>query len=188
MVKAKYIIRGILILNLIFMGVIFYKGYEEYHTKKYDYKKSIELIKQNIQQETENSGFYPLVRLYKDSPEEKIQQNLKKPILIFYFSISACQPCLEEIVEEIKSIFPDYTKRNDIVFFSNDLEQRLRNNFLGKNIASPANKDNNLPFERHNSPLLFIVDTNNIIHHVFVPTKDNPKLLKKYLNFIKKIL
>lgn len=49
--------------------------------------------------------------------------------------MEACQPCLEEISETIKSEFPNYTKNKYIIFFSNDIENRLRKNFLGKQIT-----------------------------------------------------
>ncbi|MBQ7843964.1 MAG: hypothetical protein IJ340_11320, partial [Odoribacter sp.] len=59
-----------------------------------------------------------------------------KNILVFHFSMEACQPCLEEISEIIKSEFPNYTKNKYIIFFSNDIEKRLRKNFLVKQITT----------------------------------------------------
>ena len=55
--------------------------------------------------------------------------------------MEACQPCLEEISETIKSEFPNYTKNKYIIFFSNDIENRLRKNFLGKQITTSLKKE-----------------------------------------------
>lgn len=137
-----------------------------------------------IQQETENCAFYSSIYSCTDFTTKTFDQWIKKHTLIFYFSISTCQPCLESICDEVKLIFPDYTQREDIVFFSNDLEYRLRNNFLGKKIAMPANKDKDLPFEKFNLPIFFVLDKENIIQHVFVADKENTELLKTYLKII----
>jgi hypothetical protein len=106
-------------------------------------------------------------------------------VLVFHFSMQACQPCLEGIREIIKSEFPDYAKNKNIIFFSNDIENRLRKNFLGKQIISSLKKEDKLPINKYATPLLFTTDSNNIIQNVFIPDKDNIESLRNYLKRMK---
>ena len=104
-------------------------------------------------------------------------------MLVFHFSMQACQPCLEGIREIIKSEFPDYAKNKNIIFFSNDIENRLRKNFLGKQIISSLKKEDKLPINKYATPLLFTTDSNNIIQNVFIPDKDNIESLRNSVSY-----
>ena len=98
--------------------------------------------------------------------------------------MEACQPCLEGISETIESEFPDYAKNKQIVFYSNDIENRLRKNFLGKQITTSL-KEEKLPLSKQITPLLFTIDSNHLIQNIFIPDKDNRASLKNYLKKIK---
>ena len=78
--------------------------------------------KEILLKEIENTNFY-------SDTDPQIDKSAKN-VLVFHFSMQACQPCLEGIREIIKSEFPDYAKNKNIIFFSNDIENRLRKNFL----------------------------------------------------------
>lgn len=83
-----------------------------------------------IQQETENCAFYSSIYSCTDSTTKTFDQWIKKHTLIFYFSISTCQPCLESICDEVKLIFPDYTQREDIVFVADKENTELLKTYL----------------------------------------------------------
>lgn len=120
--KMKYIIIPTIVFNLVCLSIFISRQYKKYHTRKSNYIHYIETIKAKIIKEIENTPFYT-----STDPEINISA---KNILVFHFSMEACQPCLEEISETIKSEFPNYTKNKYIIFFSNDIENRLRKNFF----------------------------------------------------------
>ena len=136
-------------------------------------KENLELLLKEI----ENTNFY-------SDTDPQIDKSAKN-VLVFHFSMQACQPCLEGIREIIKSEFPDYAKNKNIIFFSNDIENRLRKNFLGKQIISSLKKEDKLPINKYATPLLFTTDSNNIIQNVFIPDKDNIESLRNYLKRMK---
>lgn len=121
-----------------------------------------------------------------DSSLINLFQNNNKPILVYYFSTEMCSPCLEDIKDTIQSVFPDYKIRNDILFLSNDLELRLRNNYFGKKVA--CTKDQNIIsiFNQYHVPTFFMVDTSLRIHNVLVASKQTPVITRNYLNIVKK--
>lgn len=107
--KMKYIIIPTIVFNLVCLSIFISRQYKKYHTRKSNYIHYIETIKAKIIKEIENTSFYT-----STDPEINISA---KNILVFHFSMEACQPCLEEISETIKSEFPNYTKINILYFF-----------------------------------------------------------------------
>lgn len=176
--KLKYIIIVTIFINSLFIILFIYNRYIEYYNQKHKYKYDLEVIKSKIVKETENTKFYPCLNPTIDLSG--------KNVLVFYFSIETCQPCLEKICDEIERIFPDYSINENIIFFSIDLENRLRKNFLGKQITTSLKKDKQLSFDKYYTPALFILDSNNIIHNIFIPDKDNTNALINYLKKIQK--
>ena len=175
--KLKYAIIATIIFNLVLISIFLCRQYKEYHNRKHDYIRIIEASKAKIIKEIENTN------LYSDT-DPQIDKSAKN-VLVFLFSMQACQPCLEGIREIIKSEFPDYAKNKNIIFFSNDIENRLRKNFLGKQIISSLKKEDKLPINKYATPLLFTTDSNNIIQNVFIPDKDNIESLRNYLKRMK---
>ena len=106
--KMKYIIIPTIVFNLVCLSIFISRQYKKYHTRKSNYIHYIETIKAKIIKEIENTPFYT-----STDPEINISA---KNILVFHFSMEACQPCLEEISETIKSEFPNYTKNKYIIF------------------------------------------------------------------------
>ena len=155
--KMKYIIIPTIVFNLVCLSIFISRQYKKYHTRKSNYIHYIETIKAKI---------------------------IKENILVFHFSMEACQPCLEEISETIKSEFPNYTKNKYIIFFSNDIENRLRKNFLGKQITTSLKKEK-IPLSKYTTPLLFTIDSNNTVQNIFIPDKDDTESLRNYLKKIK---
>ena len=176
--KLKYAIIATIIFNLVLISIFLCRQYKEYHNRKHDYIRIIEASKAKIIKEIENTNHLnELYQLWNDKSA--------KNVLVFHFSMQACQPCLEGIREIIKSEFPDYAKNKNIIFFSNDIENRLRKNFLGKQIISSLKKEDKLPINKYATPLLFTTDSNNIIQNVFIPDKDNIESLRNYLKRMK---
>ena len=175
--KLKYAIIATIIFNLVLISILLCRQYKEYHNRKHDYIRIIEASKAKIIKEIENTNFY-------SDTDPQIDKSAKN-VLVFHFSMQACQPCLEGIREIIKSEFPDYAKNKNIIFFSNDIENRLRKNFLGKQIISSLKKEDKLPINKYATPLLFTTDSNNIIQNVFIPDKDNIESLRNYLKRMK---
>ena len=136
--KLKYAIIATIIFNLVLISIFLCRQYKEYHNRKHDYIRIIEASKAKIIKEIENTNFY-------SDTDPQIDKSAKN-VLVFHFSMQACQPCLEGIREIIKSEFPDYAKNKNIIFFSNDIENRLRKNFLGKQIISSLKKAFRFPF------------------------------------------
>ena len=72
----------------------------------------------------------------------------------------------------------------NIIFFSNDIENRLRKNFLGKQITTSLKKEK-IPLSKYTTPLLFTIDSNNTVQNIFIPDKDDTESLRNYLKKIK---
>ena len=175
--KLKYAIIATIIFNLVLISIFLCRQYKEYHNRKHDYIRIIEASKAKIIKEIENTNFY-------SDTDPQIDKSAKN-VLVFHFSMQACQPCLEGIREIIKQKITDYAKNKNIIFFSNDIENRLRKNFLGKQIISSLKKEDKLPINKYATPLLFTTDSNNIIQNVFIPDKDNIESLRNYLKRMK---
>lgn len=108
--KLKYAIIATIIFNLVLISIFLCRQYKEYHNRKHDYIRIIEASKAKIIKEIENTNFY-------SDTDPQIDKSAKN-VLVFHFSMQACQPCLEGIREIIKSEFPDYAKNKNIIFFS----------------------------------------------------------------------
>lgn len=114
------------------------------------------------------------------------KEKFDKPILIFYFTIEACQPCLDAIINSIKDTFVDYEVNENILLLSDDLEWRLRVSFFGKKIINIKDYKNSPIFMDKKIPTLFLIDPQTeIIHHVFPYNKETHDYLNDYLHTIK---
>ena len=75
--------------------------------------------------------------------------------------------------------------RNDIIFISNDLEFRLRDDFYHKKIFWNNNKKLNMPLEKAGIPTFFILDKDLQAKCVFLADKMTPEYIEDYLKIIK---
>lgn len=147
----------------------------------YEYRRKI----QSIETENENLEFSPNIYIGKDTITYiSLKTKIKKSTLICYFPMSSCPPCINILLEKIKNTFPDYAYRDDIIFFSNDVEYRLRNNFHGKQIYQYADKQQILPAENYNTPYLFILDDEMKTKLFFVIDKQSPDYTDDYLKIV----
>ena len=171
----KYIIIPTIVFNLVCLSIFISRQYKKYHTRKSNYIHYIETIKAKIIKEIENTPFYT-----STDPEINISA---KNILVFHFSMEACQPCLINDVVQMFSLERN-PKNKNIIFFSNDIENRLRKNFLGKQITTSLKKEK-IPLSKYTTPLLFTIDSNNTVQNIFIPDKDDTESLRNYLKKIK---
>lgn len=114
------------------------------------------------------------------------QEQFDTPVLIFYFSIESCQPCLDLIVNTLRDSLPDYITNKNILIYSDDLEWRLRNSFFDKKVINIKSNIQPLAFIKKKIPTLFLLDPQTlIIHHIFPYSKTTPDFLNDYLHIIK---
>lgn len=148
----------------------------------YEYRRKI----QSIEIENEYLEFSPEIHIGKDTLTSiSLANKIKKSTLICYFPMSSCPPCINLLLEKIKNAFPDYAQRDDIIFFSNDVEYKLRNNFYGKQIFQYADKKQVLPAEKYSTPYLFILDKEMKTKLFFFMDKQTPDYTDDYLNIVK---
>lgn len=115
------------------------------------------------------------------------KEKFKKPILVFYFTIEACHPCLDAIITAIRDTFTDYQTNKNIVLLSDDLETRFRNSYWDKKVINVKSDNIILPFIKKKIPTLFMIDPQtSMIHNVFPYNKITPSYLSNYLHIIKK--
>lgn len=115
------------------------------------------------------------------------KENFQKPILVFYFTIEACYPCLNAIITAIRDTFSDYQTNQNIVLLSDDLEAKFRNSYWDKKVINMKSDNIILPFIKKKIPTLFIIDPQtSMIHNVFPYSKITPNYLSDYLHVVKK--
>lgn len=155
---------------------------EEQFNLKYDLKiKDIE--SENINYKIENQKIY----FGFDSIHTiDLKDFLKKPRVFLYFSNSTCNPCIEQTVDIIHDIFPDYKQRDDIVFISPDYPARFRINCYGKKLLTLMKNELGLPIEKKDQPpFLFILGENLQIKSIHVVNKMDFNRTEEYLNSVK---
>lgn len=145
------------------------------------------LRKQFLRTENKYEGllFPSNVSCGSDTVIVDLSKIIVKPTLVYYFSGNTCPPCLESVKDSIEKQFPDYQDRIDILFMSGDLETRLYKNYLGKKIIRVYNEKNKLFTDSPFAPMLFIMDSDLKIQHLFVTDKQTLDLTSIYLNTIK---
>jgi hypothetical protein len=113
----------------------------------------------NINQKIVNQVVY----LGVDSLQSfNLKEFIRSTKLFLYFSSNTCSPCIDQTVEIIKTIFPDYETNNNIVFVSPDYPARYRINCYGKKLLNLENKKLGLPIESGDQPLFFFMLNNEM--------------------------
>lgn len=184
--RTKHVLIGIVIVCVIINVFIFLLPQKTPSIKKeyfYRVEKQITEIKNESEYTSLLSPFYygtDTCNFYSFNEE------FKESILVFYFSIEACQPCLESIIESIKDVFPNYKDNKNILLLSDDLEERFRNSYWDKRIINFPRQKYSLEFMQKKIPTLFIIDPKtSMIHHIFPYNKETPDYLSDYLHTIK---
>lgn len=186
--KNKILFFGIIIFIAINSIIIFLRISTNNKHNNFNYNFLYSTQKQilKIENSCEYSSIYPLFYYGKDTCSIYNFKDFNNQILIFYFSIEACQPCLDMIVDSIKTILPNYSNNANILFFSDDLEFRLRNNYFNKKIIN-LKYNSSLSFIKKKIATFFMLDPKTMkIHNVFVCNKQTPEFITDYLNIINK--
>lgn len=116
---------------------------------------------------------------------EYTNESLKFPSEI-YQGCDTITPCYQQMLEQVKHIFPDYDQRDDIIFLSNDLDFKLRDSYFNKQVYANVHFNSGLPFDSYNAPLLFLLNEDMKLDLVFVADKQTPDYTEKYLQIIRK--
>lgn len=149
MLRYKLILSVFIIINVF---IFFWRYVEKQKNQKVERIENIQIIQLELEQNADNRYVDGIYFWTKDSLE-KIEI-FPEFTLVFFFSTYACQPCLENICNELRTFFPSYDTRLDVLFVCNDIENRLRNNFLGKRIAIMPEENNDILFKKYHVPLL----------------------------------
>jgi len=99
----------------------------------------------------------------------------------FYFSIQTCSPCIEQTVDCIKEVFPDYENDNEIFFISPDYPARFKGNCYGKPLLTLDSEKLGIPVEKLNVPFIFVIDSNLKIKKMHIVNKNDFRSTVKFL-------
>lgn len=119
---------------------------------------------------------------------DKIKQNKKS--LILRYSYLSCQPCVDNIIANIKQ-FVEENDTLEVLLLSNyqckkDLRNFKRINTIFTEVYNIKHLD--ISLEKENVPYMFIIDENMNIFNFFIPRKEIPELTKQYLQRVKRII
>jgi hypothetical protein len=104
--------------------------------------------------------------------------------LFLYFSFQTCTPCIEQTVECIKKVFPEYETDEEIYLISPDYPQRFRAECYGKKLLSLENKKLGIPLESKNIPFIFTLSDSLTVENLHVVNKND---FKRTLHFLVKL-
>jgi hypothetical protein len=104
--------------------------------------------------------------------------------LVFRFSGEACNICIDFVINRLKLSFKDFYNNDRIILVGSNINDRVKESYYGKQIISFCSEDLGLPYEKYNTPFLFIVDRDRICKMIFIPEKSLPELTDLYLNTI----
>ena len=114
----------------------------------------------------------------------ELKQIAADHLFFFYFSNQTCSPCIEQTVNYIKEVFPDYEKEDRIYFIAPDYPAQFRRNCYGKQLLTLSTGALGIPLEAENVPFLFTLSDELAIEKMHVVNKND---FIKTLEFLKTI-
>ena len=90
-----------------------------------------------------------------DSIGKSLLSDIVDNKLFFFFSNSACYPCITKCVEIISEYYPDYKSNDEIVFVSVDYPARLKDDCYGKKVMNLELGELGIDLEGYDVPFLF---------------------------------
>ncbi len=105
-------------------------------------------------------------------------------ILVFRFSGEGCGICVESVVDQIRSVFPDFENNDRIVLLGSQVVERAKIRYYGKPIISFVDQELNLPIEPLRMPYFFVVNKTMLATLFFIPDPDHPYLTNLYLKTV----
>ncbi len=144
-----------------------------------------EIENRNIEQQIINSDAF----WGTDSTKHTTLSELTlSPKLFFYFTSNTCTPCIDQSVEIIKDVFPNYKKNENIIFVSPDYPLRYSNNCYGKKLLKLENNNFGLSINDDNQPPYFIVVKNMKVKSIHVVNKMDFDRTREYLSLVSKMI
>jgi hypothetical protein len=149
-----------------------------------NYNKEVE--KTIIRLESENNSCKIQNQQVYIGTDSMIKTELRQLVLtkkiFLYISRNTCSPCIEETVEIIKEVFPDYIKNEKIIFMSPDYPARFRNNFYGKKLLTLESGKLGMPIEKNEAPPFFVIINSNMkIESIHIVNKMHYEYTRDYL-------
>jgi hypothetical protein len=162
------------------------KQFEEVNTSQ-NYEVLInnqieKLTIENINKQIENQHVY----FGKDSLHQiNIKSLINRHKFFFYFTEEMCPPCVENTVDCIKKVFPEYKKDDGIIFISPDCIVRLRENRYEKKILVLTLGKLGISLEEHSVPFIFTLNNELKIDKLYIVNKGDFQDLKDFLETLK---
>ena len=193
----KKILSGIGIILFVIVGLIVSFSIQSYRRTRYttvlqrgetDYLSYVQERDQFLMSlmESENITFMPV--FYDENKKDSFNiRYANQPILCMYFSEISCNSCVEDVVKTIDQ-YRDSLNLN-IVYLANYRRNRDVHIFRRiNNLSSEIYNINslNLPIEKMHRPFVFIVDQQQQIRSLFVPSKEYMDSFHQYLSWIKR--
>lgn len=105
--------------------------------------------------------------------------------LVLRFSGFTCEPCILFAVEKLKRHFPDFDTNHRIILLASNVPDRLKKDYYGKPLYSFPDDQLLMPFDQHNVPYMFVLDSHMECRLFFVPESSQPRLTDFYLKTVK---
>jgi len=116
--------------------------------------------------------------------EISLMNLVSKNKIFFCFSRNTCTPCLEQTVEIIKKIFPNYKQNEKIIFISPDYDKRFRENCYGKKLLTLEDSKFGIPIEDTEAPFFLIINDQLHIEAIHIVNNLNFEKTEEYLRKI----
>ena len=113
-----------------------------------------------------------------------LKQIAESNLFFFYFSSHTCSPCIQQTVNYIKEVWPDYENDDRITFIASDYEPKYRQNCYGKTLVTLSKGQLGIPLEKEQVPFLFTLSDELTIENLHIVNKND---FIKTLDFLKKM-
>jgi len=116
----------------------------------------------------------------------------KSPILVFRFTGSQCQTCINTEIERMTEFLRDLSPEKVVILVSDknlqDLSYLKKVKKINFEIYLVKKEEIIIPLEQYNIPYSFILTPDGFINSVFIPELNEKKFSEQYYTLIKSIL
>ncbi|NCB69925.1 MAG: hypothetical protein EOM47_13925 [Bacteroidia bacterium] len=104
--------------------------------------------------------------------------------VFFCFSEVTCTPCIEQTIEIVMKVFPDYKQNENIIFVSPDYDKRYRDNCYGKKLLTLKHSKFGIPIEDTEAPFFLIINDRLQVISIHIVNNFDYDRTEKYLRDI----